>query len=205
MDLGPIVPAAIGAILGGMLSILGGALQGRRAAARARRDELRRRSEDAARDSADLLIEIRKVAREHLDKEERRPSLWLTSEGRSLMQDRVGDLRRAARLVMLPGLKVRIVEVADFLSAPSEFQQLLFESPAETARSLESWISDNVTAYLTDQKLPPVPHPVESYRETYTEAMAQAEENWRSYEKWEAAERARLKAERQRGAESQEP
>jgi hypothetical protein len=199
VDLASIVPAASGAILGGILSMLGGAWQARRAAKSARSDELRRRSEDAARDAADILVEIRKVAFGNLDKDDMPRSLGLTAEGRNVVQDRIGDLRRAARLVISSDVNSRIIEAADFLSAPSEFQHLLFESPAETARSLESWISDNVTAYLTDQKLPPATQAVEAYRATYAEAMIEAEENWRSYEEWEAKERARLRGERASG------
>ncbi|WP_433875218.1 hypothetical protein [Sinomonas atrocyanea] len=195
MDLGSIVPAASGAVIGGMLSIAGGAWQARRTAARTRRDELRKRSEDAARDAADILIDIRRWSRENLDADDSRRSLLLTSEGRKLVADRVSDLRRAARLIVHPRIAARILEAADFLSAPSEFQHLLFESPAETARSIEVWISNNVTAFLTDRELPADSREVEAYRATYAEALIEAEEHWKLYEEWEVKERARLRAE----------
>jgi hypothetical protein len=69
-----------------------------------------------------------------------------------------------------------------------------------TARRLETWISDNVAAYLTDIALPNPPDHIKSYEDSYQEACSMADESCRAQEQWHKDERERLRKERDKNA-----
>lgn len=188
MDWTAIIPAAVGALIGGSLSFAGGAWQAGRAAARQRQAEVRKRSEDAAAHCMDILHDIRGIAENHPDTVGWPSQFTLSMEGDSLVSTRVLDLERSARLVTNSELRARIKSSAAYLSAPQEFQHLEGEAILTTARHLEMWISDNVSAYLTDAPLPYPPDYVGSYEESYRQACTIAQESWDAQREWHEQE-----------------
>ena len=195
MDWTAVIPAACGAVIGGGLSFLGGSWQASRAATRQRQTEVRKRSEDSAAEAMAILHDIRKTAENHPDKGGGWPGFWLSSDGTDLVNARIVDLERSARLITNLELQARIKSAASYLSAPQEFQHLEGEAVVATTRRLESWISDNVTAYLTDVALPDPPDHIKSYDDSYQEACSMAEESWKAQEQWHKEERERLRKE----------
>lgn len=197
MDWMAVIPAACGAVIGGALSFLGGSWQANRAATRQRQSEILRRSEDSAAEALSILHDIRTTAENHPDEGGSWPNFWLSRRGTDLVRTRLTELERAARLITDLELRTRIESAASYLEAPQEFQHLEGEALATTARRLETWISDNVTAYLTDEILPKTPDYVASYQASYQEACAMAEEAWESQEQWRKEERDRIFKERE--------
>jgi hypothetical protein len=201
MDWTAVIPAACGALLGGTLSFLGGSWQASRTATRQRQAEIRKRSEDSAAEAMEILQDIRKTAEENPEKDGAYPSFWLSSEGTEIVNARVLDLRRSARLITNAELQERIKSAAAYLSAPSEFQHLEGEAVVMTARRMETWISDNVTSYLTDAALPDLPDDIKSYEDSYQEACTIAEESWQAQQLWHKEERDRQRKAHEEKAE----
>lgn len=194
MEWTAVIPAACGAILGGGLSLLGSSWQASRSAVRQRKVEVRKRSEDSAAEAMAILHDIRRTAETHPDRGW--PGFGLSIKGINLLDARVVDLKRSARLITNLELRDRINSAAAYLSAPQEFQHLEEEAIGVTTQRLETWISDNVTAYLTDVALPVPPVHIKSYEASYQEACSMADESWKAEEQWRKEERERLRKER---------